>query len=82
MNSDEELYNLVRAWVDGLPRQLTCPACHEHHWELRSLEETLGGTAAAPGRLPAVVTIMCQCCGHLSFFDTKALQGAHAKRPV
>lgn len=82
MHNDEDLYNLVKSWVDKLPRQLTCPACHDHHWELRSLEETLRGAAAAPGQVPPVVTLMCQCCGHLSFFDTKALQGSHAKLSV
>jgi RNase P subunit RPR2 len=73
MPSQEELYQKVKEWMDRLPRQLRCPACDDHHWELHSLEETLGlqaGTTSAP---LSVVPIHCQCCGHISFFSAKAM---------
>lgn len=70
--SHDELYGKVREFVDKLPKKLHCPACNDHHWELRFLDNAL--VAAAPTeKIPPVVTIMCTCCGHLSFFDTKAM---------
>jgi hypothetical protein len=63
----------VQEWAKRLPRQLRCPACNDHHWELRSLDDILGKPANDPAAIPPVITIMCTCCGHLGFFDSKAM---------
>lgn len=73
MISKEELYNKVHQWTEKLPRQLQCPACHDHQWELRTLEETLGVATDEKVDIPPVITIMCRCCGHLSFFASKGM---------
>ncbi|OAI41212.1 hypothetical protein AYO40_03640 [Planctomycetaceae bacterium SCGC AG-212-D15] len=73
MASDSELYEMVLKWAATLPRQLKCPACNDHEWELRSMEETFGKPEGAAVKIPPIVTIMCRCCGHLSFFDSKAM---------
>jgi RNase P subunit RPR2 len=70
MAIDDALYQKLLVRFAQMPKQLRCPACDDHHWELRSMEETFGGS---PGTVPPIVTIMCQCCGHLSFFDSKGL---------
>ena len=64
----EELEAKVRAYLDRLPRKLRCPACDDHHWQLRTLDD-----APAEGQMPRVITIMCTCCGHLTFFDSQGM---------
>jgi hypothetical protein len=59
--------------MEKLPNQLKCPACNDHQWELRSLEETLGIVPDKQADVPPIIPIMCRCCGHLSFFFTKAM---------
>ena len=71
MGIDDALYQKLLARFEQMPKQLRCPACDDHHWELRSMDETFG--RETPGKVPPIITIMCQCCGHLSFFDSKAL---------
>ena len=72
MRKNEELYQKVQEWFARMPKQLRCPACADHHWELRFLEDTVG-TENAPAQTPSVITVMCSCCGHLSFFDAKVM---------
>ena len=72
MGIDDALYQKLLARFAKMPQQLRCPACNDHHWELRSMDETFG-SADSPGKIPPIVTIMCLCCGHLSFFDSKGL---------
>lgn len=66
----EDLEAKVQAWAARLPRQLRCPACDDHHWQLRFLDEK---PTDDERELPPVVTLMCTCCGHLSFFDSKGM---------
>jgi hypothetical protein len=73
MPIDDTLYQKVLDRVQKMPKQLRCPACNDHHWELRSMDETFGTSSEKAGKVPPVITIMCTCCGHLSFFDTKGL---------
>jgi hypothetical protein len=72
MAIDDPLYQKLLARFEQMPNKLRCPACSDHHWQLRSMEDTFGSSGDA-GKIPAIVTIMCLCCGHLSFFDSKAL---------
>jgi hypothetical protein len=74
MPTNEDLYDKVQEWAKRQPQQLRCRACDSHHWELRSLDETFGGHSAdEPADIPPVITIMCTCCGHLSFYNSKAM---------